>query len=60
MIVEAMRNHLHQSPVETDSSSSINIISIMETNVIILIIIRDIERCNFCGESLEFYDNVAR
>ena len=25
-----------------------------------LTIIRDTEKCNFCGESLEFYDNVAR
>ena len=30
------------------------------TQCIELVTTRDIESCNFCGESLEFYDNVAR
>ena len=34
--------------------------SCSEKNIIDEMNKEDIELCNFCGESLEFYDNVAR
>ena len=37
-----------------------NTVWVFSINIMDEVKTRDIELCNFCGESLEFYDNVAR